>query len=158
MAILTANIKWYQCAIWTEGDTHGGDISAVEITSGADQNIFDDVNDTERAAGDIDYRKIYIKNLNVDTWNAVKTWFSAVPDNTTVAMALGTTVDVEAEVKTGGTAPLTYVTPTSKVHTDVLTVGNLIQDAYKAIWIKRTVVAGAAGETADTFTVKCESS
>lgn len=159
MAILAANIKWYQCTTWIEGDTHGGDIDvANEITSGADQNIFDDVSDAERVAGDIDYRKIYIKNLNVDTWNAVKDWFSAVPANTTVAMALGTTSDVEAEVKTGGSAPLTYVTPTTKVHADVLTIGNLVQNAYKAIWIKRTVTAGAAGETADNFTVKCESS
>lgn len=159
MAILATNIKWYQCTVWTEGDTHGGDIDVGnEITSGIDQNIFDDVSDAERVAGDIDYRKIYIKNLNTDTWNAVKNWLSTIPDNTTVAIALGTTSDVESEVKTGGTAPLTYVAPTTKAHADVLTIGNLAQNAYQAIWIKRTVSAGAGGETADSFTVKCESS
>ena len=68
-------IKFYECATWTEGNAHGGDIdTGDEITSGADQNVFDDVSDAERVAGDTEYRKIFIRNENTGTWAAVKAW------------------------------------------------------------------------------------
>ncbi|MCK4822572.1 hypothetical protein KA005_42805, partial [bacterium] len=51
-------------------------IGAVEISSGALNNIFDDISDAERVSGDVDYRKIYVKNTNIDTWAAVKAWIS----------------------------------------------------------------------------------
>lgn len=155
MAITAANIKWYQCTVWTEGSTHGGDIdTGNEITSGADQNVFDDVSDAERVSGDTEYRKIYIRNENADTWNAVKGWLSAIPDNTTITIKLGTNAGVQSvEGVAAG-----YVAPDSKVHADVLSIGNLAENAYQSIWIKRVVAASADGETADSFTVKCESS
>lgn len=131
MAISAASIKWYQCRTWTEGATHGGDIdTGNEITSGADQNIFDDVTNDERVAGDTEYRKIFIRNENADTWNAVKLWIeSNTPaTNDTVSIALGTNAGTQTSEGTG----LTYVTPTSKVHVDVLTVGDLAQNAYQA--------------------------
>lgn len=155
MAITAANIKWYQCTVWTEGSTHGGDIdTGNEITSATDQNVFDDVTDAERVSGDTEYRKIYIRNENVDTWNTVKGWLSATPDNTTITIKLGTNAGVQSvEGVAAG-----YVAPDSKVHADVLAVGSLAEDAYQSIWIKRVVAASADGETADSFTVKCESS
>ncbi|WP_305064618.1 hypothetical protein [Methanococcoides sp.] len=68
MAIDPALIKWYQCLTWTEGSTHGGDIdTGNEITSGADQNIFDDVSNAQRIAGVTEYRKIFIRNEYADT-------------------------------------------------------------------------------------------
>lgn len=157
MAITAALIKWYQCLTWTEGSTHGGDIdTGNEITSGADQNIFDDVTNAERVAGDTEYRKIYIRNENADTWQAVKLWISQFTDSTDdeISIALGTNAGVQSVEGVGAT----YVSPDSKVHTDVLTIGDLAQNAYQAIWIKRVVTAGADGYTNNSFQLAAESS
>jgi hypothetical protein len=72
------NLRVYQCAFWNEGDDHGGDIDlANEISlSKIEQNIFDDVSDAERVAGDTDFRKIFIRNENEQAWAAVKAWIS----------------------------------------------------------------------------------
>ena len=81
MTVKASLIKFYQCAVWTEGVAHGGAIGAVEIASGALNNIFDDISDAERVAGDVDYRKIYVKNTNAETWAAVRAWISQFTDS-----------------------------------------------------------------------------
>jgi hypothetical protein len=77
------------------------------------------------------FLKIFIRNENTDTWAAVKLWiaqFTDSPDDE-ISIALGTNAGVQS-VKGVGT---TYVSPDSKVHADVLNVGGLAQNAYKAI-------------------------
>jgi len=157
MAILAANIKFYQCTTWTEGDSHGGDINlSNEITTGVGNNIFDDVSDAERVAGDTEYRKIFIRNENADTWAAVKAWISSftLATNDEISIALGTPSGTQSGEATG----LTYYSPDSKGHADVLSVGDLAQNAYKAIWIKRVVTALGDGYTENAFTLAFESS
>lgn len=157
MAILAANIKWYQCATWAEGDTHGGDIdTGNEITSGADQNVFDDVSNAERVAGDTEYRKIYIRNENADTWNAVKAWIDTftAASNDEITIKLGT----NAGVKSVEGVAAGYVSPDAKAHGDVLNIENLAQNAYASIWIKRVVTAAGGGYTANSFKLAAESS
>ncbi|WP_135612760.1 hypothetical protein [Methanococcoides sp. AM1] len=152
MSITEANIKIYQCTTWTEGGTHGGAINtAAEITSGADQNIFDDVTDAQRVAGATDYRKIYVRNENADTWNAVKSWIETIPSNanTTISIAAATSAGVQSVEGVGAT----YYTPDTKGHANAISIGDLIQNASGAIWIKRVVAASAAGETGDGFTI-----
>ena len=155
--IATASIKWYQCATWAEGDNHGGDIDTGSvITSGADQNIFDDVSDAERVAGDTEYRKIYVRNENAATWEAVKLWIDTftAATNDEVSIKLGTNAGVQSvEGVAAG-----YVSPDAKDHADVLTVGDLAQNAYQSIWMKRIVAAAGSGYTANTFILACESS
>ena len=157
MAIDPALIKFYQCTVWTEGDTHGGDIDVGnEITSGADQNVFDDVSNAERVAGDTEYRKIYIKNTNADTWNAVKLWVDTFTPatNDEITIKLGTNAGVQSvEGVAAG-----YVSPDAKGHGDVLTVGDLAENAYKPVWIKRIVSAAGSGYTTNNFKLAFESS
>ena len=156
-SILAANIKIYQCLVWTEGSTHGGDIdTGSEITSGADQNIFDDVSDAERVAGDTEYRKIYIRNENAATWNSVKAWISQFTSSSSdeITVKLGTNAGVQSvEGVAAG-----YVSPDSKGHADGLDVGNLAQNAYQSVWIKRVVSAAGAGYTGNSFKLAFESS
>ena len=157
MGLSPSNIKFYQCTTWAEGGSHGGDIDlANEITSGADQNIFDDVSNAERVAGDTEYRKIFVKNENTDTWAAVKLWIESFTPatNDEVSIKLGTNAGVQSvEGVAAG-----YVSPDSKSHGDVLNIGDLAQNAYKAIWIKRIVSAAGDGYTANAFTLTLESS
>ncbi len=155
MAVDPASIKCYQCATWAEGLTHGGAISATEITSGVDQNVFDDVTNAERVAGDTEYRKIYIKNENADTWEGVKLWISTQTPatNSIVSIVAGIGADTQADAD-----DYVYVSPDSKVHADVITVGNLVQNASASVWIKRVISAAGSGYTDDTFTLAWESS
>jgi hypothetical protein len=157
MAITIANIKFYQCTVWTEGGTHGGDIdTGSEITSGADENIFDDVDNAERVAGDTEYRKIYVRNENADTWEAVKAWIDTFTPatNDEISIKLGTNAGVQSvEGVASG-----YVSPDSKSHGDVLSIGNLVQNAYQSIWIKRVVTAAGDGYTDNNFKLAFESS
>ena len=157
MAVDPALIKFYQCTTWAEGDSHGGDIDVGnEITSGADQNVFDDVSNAERVAGDTEYRKIYIKNTNADTWNAVKAWIDTFTPatNDEITIKLGTNAGVQSvEGVAAG-----YVSPDAKGHADVLSVGNLAQNAYQSVWIKRIVSAAGSGYTTNNFKLAFESS
>ena len=74
--ITAANLKLYQCATWTEGSTHGGDINtSAEIASSGDQVIFDNVSNAERVAGDTEYRKVYFRNENATT-ASFKCWIN----------------------------------------------------------------------------------
>lgn len=157
MAITIANIKFYQCTTWSEGASHGGVIdTGSEITSGADENIFDDVDNSERSAGDTEYRKIYVRNENAETWEAIKAWIDTftAASNDEITIKTGTSAGVQSvEGVAGG-----YVSPSSKGHGDVLSVGDLVQDASKAIWIKRVVSASGDGYTDNTFKLAFESS
>jgi hypothetical protein len=89
------NLKVYRCAFWNESDDHGGDIDlANEISlSKIEQNIFDDVTDAERVAGDTDFRKIFIRNENEQSWAAVKAWISqfTLSEDDEISVLLGGT-------------------------------------------------------------------
>ena len=228
MAIDAANLKNYQCLTWAEGSTHGGDIdTSNQITSGADQNVFDDVSNDERDNGDTEYRKIFIRNENADTWQAVKAWISAFTpaDNDEVSIVKGGFKDTRDDVALSGTLTFTngdtavtgdstafttevgkgdfiqldadatmvevasvtddthltlvddysgsggsgsgtrqggssktFVQPDSKTHADVLSLGDLAQNEYAAVWIKRVVTAGGSGYTNDSFELAFENS
>ena len=228
MAVDAANIKFYQCATWAEGDTHGGDIDLNnQIVSGTDQNVFDDVTNEERAAGDSEYRKIFIRNENADTWLAVKAWISAFTpaDNDEVSIVKGGFKDTQINVALSGTLTFTngdtavtgdttafttevgkgdfiqldadglmvevasvtddthltlvdaysgaggsgsgtrqggslktFVQPTSKTDANALDLGDLAQNEYAAVWIKRVVTAGGSGYTNNSFELAFEDS
>lgn len=158
MTITDSNIKIYRCQVWTEGDSHGGDIDINnEIISGADQNIFDDVTDDEMNNGvyawDIyAYRKIYIKNLNTETWVDIKTWIYQKTDatNDEVEIALETNNNNTVwEVKEGGTNPLIFTRPYTR---DAgLVIPNLAQNAYQGIWLRRIVSPGGTTYEENSF-------
>ena len=157
MAIQTSEIKFYQCATWVSGETHGGDIdTGSQITSGADQNIFDDVTEAERVAGDTDYRKIYVRNENADTYESVQLWIDTLTPavNDEISIKLGTNAGVQSvEGVAAG-----YVTPNSRGHADVLAIGDLVQNAYQSVWIKRIVAAAGDGYSQNNFKLAFESS
>jgi len=76
--ISAALLKWYKCATYAEGDSHGGDIdTGSEITSGVANNIFDNVEDQERIDGTVEYRKIFFRNENADAYTGTKIWIQA---------------------------------------------------------------------------------
>ena len=59
MAITVADLKFYQSERMTDNADGGGKMTAVEIVSGTQNQIFDDLSDVDRAAGDVSVRKIF---------------------------------------------------------------------------------------------------
>ena len=148
-------IKMYQCINWNTG-THGGVINtSVEIDSGATNGIFADVSDSYRLAGTTDYRKVFIRNENAETYTTVKCWISANTPSTddAVWICLGTTNDVVTTAST-----YDYYQPDGKTHIDVLEAGNLVEDDSFSLWIKRVVGVGSSGYNNNTFEIKVENS
>jgi hypothetical protein len=64
MPIIKAELKFYKSATVSDGSTNGGRMSATPITSGAVNNLFEAAGETERAAGSLKYRKIFMKVEN----------------------------------------------------------------------------------------------
>lgn len=78
MTVLAENLKWYKCLTWAEGTTHGGGVdTSSAITDNTSENIFDNVSDAERVDGDTEYRKIFLRNENADSYTLVKAWIDA---------------------------------------------------------------------------------
>ena len=67
MAITVDTLKFFQAERMTDESDGGGQMTDNEIVSGADNQIFDDVSDVDRAAGDVSIRKVYAAVTSADT-------------------------------------------------------------------------------------------
>lgn len=67
MAITVADLKFFKSERMTDNSDGGGQMTANEIVSGQENQIFDDVSDVDRAAGDISIRKVYAAVTSADT-------------------------------------------------------------------------------------------
>jgi len=113
-------------------------------------NIFDNVSGAESASGDAEYRCIYAKNAN--TANTLVNGYVMIGADT-----ISPSTDIEIAVDTNNpaqvvaneaTAP-SWLTWQSAANAK-LDIGNLAAGAAVAIWIKRTVTAGASASS-DSF-------
>jgi hypothetical protein len=128
MGVIVVNLlKFFQCATWAEGDDHGGDIDpGNQIVSGANA-IFDNVTDEERVAGMTDYRKIFFRNENADTYTNTKCWIAAntPAENDSVAICpAGKRSTTSTPVALPGTATFTH--NSTKVVTTVPLMGEVV--------------------------------
>ena len=57
MAITADALRWYQAERMTDEEDGGGQMSGREIVPGDENQIFDDLSDVDRAAGDVSIRK-----------------------------------------------------------------------------------------------------
>jgi hypothetical protein len=142
----------------------GGAMSTVAggiITTNVLNNLFDDVSGDESAAGDIEYRGIYVKNKHGSlTWTTVKAWISSLTASTDdeIAIALadeGVNAAMETIVNES-TAPVgpSFSSPTTKG--TGLSLGDIPAGQYYGLWVRRTVTAAAAAYDNDVGTIKCE--
>lgn len=130
------------------------------ITTGADQNVFDLVSGAESAAGDIEYRCIYVENNGDQTLIGATLWIDTQSSNSDVAEALGLDpaaigADSTTTIANENTAPasVTFTTPTTKG--GGLSIGDIPASSKKAFWERRTVTLGAAA-AAWSFSVRVE--
>lgn len=136
--------------------TAGGGV----ITSAALHNLFDAVTGDEAAAGDVEYRGIYIRN-NHGTLTLLdpKIWISSLSSSadTELDIALadeGVSVAMET-IANESTAPVgpSFTRPTTKGAG--LAPGDIAAAGYIGVWVRRTVTAGASAAN-DTATLRVE--
>lgn len=132
------------------------------VPEGATANsLFDDVSGAEETAGDTEYRCVYLRNVGtVDAQNTV-VWLSGNTADADTDIAVGLAVaaigasTTETAVANENTAPasVTFTGGTSiDTEAEGLAIGTIPSGQHKAIWLRRTVNAGAGAST-DSFTV-----
>ena len=135
----------------------GGAKSSVAASSTVDQ-LFDAVTAAQAAAGLIEYRCVYLHNANAsDQMTNAVVYVSA---NTPLA---GTTIDIgvgsaavnatEQTIANEATAPTSVTFSAPSTAGTGLALGSIPFGQHKAIWIRRTVTAGAGASANDTFTL-----
>lgn len=136
----------------------GGAKSSVEYTNGT---LFDDVTGAESAAGDTEYRLVYVHNNHGSlTLQNAKVFIQAnTPSaSTDIALALaGEGLNVQAEsVVNENTAPVGETFSNAPVdYASGLSLGNIPFGQSYGVWVRRTVTAAAAA-AADTFTIRVQ--
>lgn len=162
MAIIPANLKFFLSGGASNSDPNaalGGAKSSVEIVDDTLNNLFDDVSGGEHAAGDINYRCLFIKNDSAETASNVKVYLEsntpAVDDSVEIGKDLSIPSNTADTIADENTAPSPAVTFSSaNGYPNALSIGSLAAGQSAAIWVKRIVVAGSTAQAANDFVLK----
>lgn len=132
-------------------------ISTTAWSGGTANDLFDDISGTANAAGQVDYRCVFVYNSNASNalQNAVVYIASEVSGGATIALAADTTAasalassSSQALTATSATAPgsgvtaLSFSSPTSAAAGVAL--GNIPSGSVKAFWVRRTATNSSA--------------
>lgn len=101
MVILATELKCMKALITNDASDNGGRISSVEIATGVKNNLWPDAPQTERLAGSTKYRKIFLKNANIDKLKGLDAKIfieTATPAADRVLIFPGTQTDTQAEI------------------------------------------------------------
>lgn len=161
MAIVAADILFKLSGGGANSDPNaalGGVISSVNLTDNTLHNLFDVVSGAEAAAGDTEYRCLYIKNNHGSlTWQGVGVYIdtNTPSSDTTVTIGLGTSAisATEQTVANENTAPSGVTFFAAAGSGAALSIGDVAAGATKALWIKRIVTAGAAAYNNDSVVI-----
>lgn len=158
MAIVSSDIK-YRLSGGSANANPATSLGGVISSTDAPATTFDDVSSAEAQAGSVEYRCVYVRNTHGTlTLVGAKVWIQAnttTPSSDVVAIGLGTSAvnGTEQTVANETTAP-TGVTFSAAANEGAgLTIGDLAPGATKAVWIRRTVLAGASA-VAESFTLR----
>lgn len=138
----------------------GGAKSSTQITDNVDNNLFDDVSGAEHTAGDIEYRCIYIHNGHGSlTLTGAVVWIqsdtSGADSDLSIAVGTAAINGTEQTVADESSAPtgVTWHDDATSRATG-LALGDLPAGQHKAVWVRRTITAGATPQAADTGSVQ----
>lgn len=135
----------------------GGAMSSEAVSTSLN-GLFDLVSSAEALAGDTEYRCIYVLNTGATTALGAKLWIQSNTPNSDnqIAIALGGeglngTAETPGDESTAPTGE-TFSEPSSEGAG--LTLGDMDQDEYYPVWIRRTVDTAAAADASETFTLR----
>jgi hypothetical protein len=134
-------------------------LGGAKSSNDAPSALFDNVSSAEAVAGLVEYRCVYIHNAHASlTLQSPKIWIqtNTAPSDTQIAIGLGSSAvsGTEQTVANEATAPVggvTFSEPTNEAGGLALT--DLAPGASKAVWIRRTITAGAAAVN-DSYTIR----
>ena len=158
MAIISTDIQ-YRLSGGSSNSDPAASLGGVKSSTAA-SNYFDDVSSAEASAGDTEYRCVYVHN-NHGTLSLIgaKVFIqtNTPSSDTDVAIGLGSsaingTEQTDADESTAPTG-VSFSAPTT--FAGGLAIGDLAAGAHKAVWVRRTVNAGAAAY-ADSFTLRVQ--
>lgn len=138
----------------------GDQVATTVITDATLNNLFDDVSGAESAAGDTEYRCLFILNnhATLTLENATIEVQSETGAGTTVTIA---TDNIGNVAKGSGSAQATTIADESTAPSGVsafgagpLTIGNLAPGQVRGIWLKRVVTLGAGASNPDTVVLR----
>lgn len=163
MAITASDIVFRLSVSAAAGDTTAGtpatslgdQVSTTAITTATLNNLFDDVSGAESAAGDIEYRCIFVLNnhATLTLTNATV----AVQSQTAGGGAIDIATDnIAVSAKGSGSAQAATIANESTAPSGVsafgagpLALGDLGPGQVKGVWLRRTVTAGAGAVDPD---------
>lgn len=145
----------------TPSSSIGGIVSSTSVVDATLHNLFDQVSGAESAAGSVEYRCVYVKNNHATlTLQGAKVWIvSNTPStSTSIDIGLGSSAvsATEQTIANSTTAPISVTFSAPATTGTALAIGDLAPGATKAVWIRRTVTAGASAYNSDTVTLRLE--
>jgi len=133
-------------------------LGGVKSSTVAPAGVFDTVSAAEAAAGDVEYRCVYVHNAHASLTllSATANIQVDTPDGTTIVdIGLGTSAvnGTEQTVADEGTAPSGVTFGAGPI-----TLGDIPAGQHRAVWLRRTVSAGCPAITGDSYTVRVSGS
>lgn len=158
MPIVASDIKYRLSGGASNSDPNASIGGVMSTTTDAPASIFDNVSSAEAAAGDIEYRCIYVLNNHGSlTLENGKVWIQANTPNANTDVAIGLAAEganaTAAAVANESTAPASVTFSAAASEGAALSLGNLAAGQRYGVWIRYTVTAGASAG-ADSFTLR----
>lgn len=149
MPIVATDIVFKQSG----GANLGGAVSAADVPT-ALHALFDAITGSESLGGDVEYRCVYVKNNHstLTLYNSVAFLQSNTPSTSTAFdIGLGTSAigATEQTIANEGAAPAGVSFSAPATYVAGLAIGDLAPGQTKAIWLRRTVSAGASAYSGD---------
>ena len=135
----------------------GGALSASDVPTSL-HGLFDAVIGSESLAGIIEYRCVYVKNnhATLTLYAPVVFVSSNTPSpSTAVDIGVGTSAisGTEQTIANETTAPAGVSFGNASAYASGYAIGDLAPGQTRAVWIRRTVTAGAAAYSGDGMTL-----
>jgi hypothetical protein len=129
----------------------GGDMSSVELSGTALNNLFDDVDESEASSGDIEYRAFDIYNAGDEQADGVTLWIDDETSSGDTAIDVGIDPTATQTLPNESTAPddptVTFSHPVSEG--GALDCGDIAASAAVRIFVRRTVDSSAVNTNND---------
>lgn len=146
------------------GGIMSADAGAIITKTKTFNSIFDDISGTEAAAGDIEYRCIYITNVNGTLGlTTPKIWIETNVGNANDMIdigldlaGVGATANSVADESTAPNPAVTFSHACVAYATGLALSGTLAAAGRAGIWIRRTITAGMAADDDEAFTLKVQ--
>lgn len=159
MPILTTDIIYRLSGGATNADPLLS-IGGIKSSVASSATIFDDVSSTEAAAGDTEYRLIYVHNAHATlSYQTAAIWIQTQTPSASTDIAIGLAAaglnGTETAIANENTAPAGVVFSAPSTFGAGLALGTVPAGQHYGVWVKRTVTAGATS-ISDSFTLRVQ--